>query len=173
VTSRGEPVRNERVTIDYRGQGGGRVGSWLTDADGRIPEQTISKGYYDQAGGNTLYSYEPFVLRIGSSEYEAVFYINDPIDWEIAIGRGGGFSLLALFLFSFGLSLLLWFRGSVVPGALSTIGWFLTSQCWIYENQDMASMGLFWIGLGVLNLVLTFMASWSYLSEREGRLRAL
>jgi len=71
------------------------------------------------------------------------------------------------------MSLLLWYRGSVLAGALSAFSWYLVSQFWIYDNQGISSIGTFWAGLGVLNLILTFYAMWVKHVDRREEMRAL
>jgi len=78
---------NSTVEITYYGQGGGTIFN-ATDADGIIPTQTISKGFYNQTGGNALFSYEPFHLKISKSgyiTYEANFTLSQKTSWEIAL----------------------------------------------------------------------------------------
>jgi len=81
--------------------------------------------------------------------------------------------LLILFVFSFSMSILLWYQGSILAGAISAFSWFLTSQFWIYDNQGISGIGLFWTGLGVVNLILTFYAAWIKLVDRREKMRTL
>lgn len=66
----GTAIPNANVTITYDGQGGGTIGTWLTDANGQIPQQTLSRSFYNQTGGNTEYAYYPFNLTITFSGYD-------------------------------------------------------------------------------------------------------
>lgn len=78
---------NSTIEISYYGQGGGTLFN-ATDLDGIIPTQTISKGFYNQTGGNTIYSYEPFHLKISKSghvTYEANFTLVQKNFWQIEL----------------------------------------------------------------------------------------
>jgi len=84
----GDPRLNANVTIFYYGQGGGSVGSWLTYANGSIDTQTLSMGYYNQSGGNSLFSNNPFNLTItmdGYQTYSKNFTLSEQTSWEIAL----------------------------------------------------------------------------------------
>lgn len=79
---------NANVTITYEGQGGGQVGSWLTDSNGQIPTQTLSRSFYNQTGGNTEYAYYPFNITItanGMDTYTKKWTPTEKTTWEIAL----------------------------------------------------------------------------------------
>ena len=64
-----------------------------TDASGDITTQTISRGYYNQANGNTLQEYSPHLIKIekaGYTTYEADFTLESKTDWLIALQAVGG-----------------------------------------------------------------------------------
>ena len=82
------PVENANVTITYEGQGGGTVGSWLTYANGSIPTQTLTQGFYNQTGGDTIYSYNPYnitITKTGYFSYTQLFTLNDKKEWQMAL----------------------------------------------------------------------------------------
>ena len=82
------PVENANVTITYEGQGGGKIGSWQTWANGSIPTQTISRSFYNQTGGNTEYAYYPYVLTVtldGYQTYTKKWTPTEKTTWEIAL----------------------------------------------------------------------------------------
>jgi len=88
VDKDGNPVENADVTLTYQGQGGGTEYSGTTPANGSIPEQTISKGFYNQTGGDTIYPYEPYNLTIEAPGYLTqtfIFNVSTPIDWEVPL----------------------------------------------------------------------------------------
>jgi len=78
-----------RVTIQHYGQGGGIDLNATLGADGTITQQTLSKGFYNQTGGNTIYSYEPFNLAIsnvtGYDPYSQNFTLSAKTDWTVAL----------------------------------------------------------------------------------------
>ena len=64
-----------------------------TDANGKITTQTITRGYYNQANGNTLQEASPHLLKIekaGYTTYEADFTLEQKTDWLVALQVGGG-----------------------------------------------------------------------------------
>lgn len=59
-----------------------------TDANGVIATQTITRGYYNQANGNTLQEASPHLIKIekaGYPTYEADFTLEEKTDWLIAL----------------------------------------------------------------------------------------
>jgi len=59
-----------------------------TNASGVIATQTITRGYYNQANGNTLQEASPHLIKIekaGYTMYEADFTLEDKTDWTIAL----------------------------------------------------------------------------------------
>jgi hypothetical protein len=77
----------------------------LTNSSGMVATQTVSRGFYNQTGGNTLYDYAPFTLNITSSyaNYSKAFTLTEKTDWEIALTQSASSSassfwkILALF----------------------------------------------------------------------------
>ena len=81
-------LENANVTLSYSGQNGGIIGSWLTNSTGQIPEQTLSMGFYNQTGGNTIYDYNPYnltVTKTGFLTYIENFTLTKEIDWNICL----------------------------------------------------------------------------------------
>jgi len=88
TTSANIPIQNANVTLTYFGQGGGIHGTWLTDANGEIPSQTVTAGFYNQTGGNTIYSYNPYEIKItkdGYLTYQRNFTQLEQKSWNIAL----------------------------------------------------------------------------------------
>jgi len=59
-----------------------------TTASGVIATQSISRGYYDQANGDTLQEASPHLIKIekaGYTTYEADFTLDAQKDWLIAL----------------------------------------------------------------------------------------
>ena len=64
-----------------------------TNASGVIATQTITRGYYNQANGDTLQEASPHLIKIEKADYttyEADFTLGDKTDWLIALQAAGG-----------------------------------------------------------------------------------
>ncbi|UYL64904.1 MAG: hypothetical protein EJNHJLOP_00015 [Methanophagales virus PBV082] len=62
----------------------------MTDANGQIPEQIITRGYYDQAHGSTLVDFSPHTLVIEKEGYETYtmqFTPSESINWQISLKK--------------------------------------------------------------------------------------
>ena len=85
----GSIIENANVTLSYYGQDGGTIGSWLTDSNGQIPQQTLTMGFYNQTGGDTIYDYNPYHLEItnttGYQDYSGNFTLSEKTSWEISL----------------------------------------------------------------------------------------
>jgi len=85
----GLPIQNANVTL-IRADGTPAFTA-LTAADGTITEQTVTRGYYTQATGNTLNDYGPFTLEVIPPSGPLMKYIHKgiildgPVDWEITL----------------------------------------------------------------------------------------
>jgi len=76
-----QSLSSDPVCSDYRNN---------TYANGSISTQTITMGYYNQTGGDTIYSCNPYRIKInktGYGEYETNFNIDRKTDWTIALGN--------------------------------------------------------------------------------------
>lgn len=83
----GTAIQNANVTLSYDGMGGGLIGSYLTDVNGRMNE-TLTMAFYNKTGGNTPFDFNPFHLNITYGdywEYDKSFYLDRKIDWIIAL----------------------------------------------------------------------------------------
>ena len=61
-----------------------------TDANGVIPTQIITRGYYNQANGSTLQDASPHTMTVekdGYTTYEAEFTLKQKTDWLIALQK--------------------------------------------------------------------------------------
>jgi len=88
----GTAIQNANVTLSYYGQAGGTVGSWLTPANGSIPQQTLSMGFYNQTGADTIYNYNPYnltVIKDGYQTYSNNFTLSEQTDWTVALQEEG------------------------------------------------------------------------------------
>jgi len=88
TTATNIPIENANVTLTYFGQGGGIHGSWLTDANGSIPQQTVTAGFYNQTGGDTIYDYNPYEIKITKDSYityQRNFTQLEKKSWNIAL----------------------------------------------------------------------------------------
>jgi len=114
----GTAIENANITITHYGQAQSQDYNGLTDSNGQIPQQPLSKGFYNQTGGNTIYSYEPYNLRIsnvtGYDDYNGNFTLSEKTDWTITLteetgGEGGYLYFAPAFLLAFliGLALMI------------------------------------------------------------------
>jgi hypothetical protein len=81
-------LADANVTLKYYGQGGATIGTWLTNSSGMIAGQTLTVGFYNDTGGNTLYDYNPYSINItksGYCSYEKNFSLYRRTNWEIAL----------------------------------------------------------------------------------------
>lgn len=83
----GTAIQNATVTLTDKDDT--EIFSLSTDANGDIAEQTVSRGYYDQAHGDTLQDYGPFTLTVEKANFETYVHegivLDEPIDWRIAL----------------------------------------------------------------------------------------
>lgn len=74
-----------RATIQHYGQAQTTDYNATLGADGTIPQQTLSMGFYNQTGGDTLYSYNPYNLRIwnltGYQDINMNFTLSETTKW--------------------------------------------------------------------------------------------
>lgn len=63
--------------------------SQVTAVDGTISTQTVTRGYYDQAGGTVLYDSTPHSFILSKTGYETLtlenITIDSPIDWHLEL----------------------------------------------------------------------------------------
>jgi len=83
----GEIMSGANVTLFDKNLG--KVFSKLTEDNGSIIQQIVTRGFYNQTGGNTLYDYGPFTLNVTKAGYQTYSYTNmtldEPIDWRISL----------------------------------------------------------------------------------------
>jgi hypothetical protein len=76
------------AAVTLKNHAGNTVFSVTSGVDGRITEQTVSRGYYDQAHGNTLQDYGPHTLTVtktGFQDYRDTITLDRKMDLEIAL----------------------------------------------------------------------------------------
>lgn len=76
------------ATVSLLDKDGNTVFSVTTVADGTIAQQTVSRGYYDQAHGSSLQDYGPHMLIVskpGYQTYRKKLVIGAPIVWEVKL----------------------------------------------------------------------------------------
>ncbi len=81
------------ATVTLKDKDDNQVFSVSTAADGTITEQTVTRGYYDQAHGDTLQDYSPHKLIIekaGFQTYEIQGITMEKIDWTIKLAKAVG-----------------------------------------------------------------------------------
>jgi hypothetical protein len=83
--SSGSAVENATVTL--KNADASNAFSVSTAADGSITQQTVSRGYYNKANGDTLQDYGPFTLTISKAGYMTYTHsgivLDEKIDWRI------------------------------------------------------------------------------------------
>ena len=85
------PISNATVTL--KDKDGNTVFSATTDVNGLIATQTVSRGYYNQANGNTLQEYSPHTLTITKNGYQTYvkkFILSAKTVWEIKLAKAVG-----------------------------------------------------------------------------------
>ena len=76
------------ATVVLKDNAGTQIFSVTTDVNGDIVQQTVSRGYYNQANGNTLQDYSPHTLTItkaGYQRYTKVLTLTEKTIWQIAL----------------------------------------------------------------------------------------
>lgn len=85
----GTGTEDANVTVTHYGQGEAQDFTELTNANGQINTKTLSMGFYNQTGGNTIYSYNLHNIVIadvpGYQDYDANFTLDEPSDFTIAL----------------------------------------------------------------------------------------
>lgn len=118
--SANSPIENANVTVTHYGQGKTQDFSILTGSNGSFATQTLTMGFYNQTGANTIYDYNPYNITITHDNYATKtfnFTLQEEIKWLItldtssySIGIGGGFILGALIIGVLGLAGLFKFK---------------------------------------------------------------
>jgi len=78
------------ATVTLKDKDDNQVFSVSTAGDGTITEQTVTRGYYGQAHGDTLQDYSPHKLIIekaGFQTYEIQGITMEKIDWTIKLAK--------------------------------------------------------------------------------------
>jgi hypothetical protein len=82
----GNPLATATVTL--KDKNNTQIFSLTTDANGQIATQTVSRGYYAQATGNTLQDYSPHTLTITKTGYipiTRIFTFTEKTKWMAAM----------------------------------------------------------------------------------------
>ena len=86
IDEAGNPISNAKVRMHDKD--GNLVFEETTDMNGKIPEQIITRGYYDQDHGSGLVDFAPLTLEIvkeGLKPYRKSFIPEKAIDWTIKL----------------------------------------------------------------------------------------
>lgn len=78
-------VEDANVTLVHDGV---VFGSWLTNSTGQIDTETLTYGFYNQTGGNTMYGGTAWTLTISHPDwqtYTSTFYPYSKIEWSISM----------------------------------------------------------------------------------------
>lgn len=81
------------ATVTLTDKNGSQVFSQVTGAEGQIPTQVVTRGYYEQATGSTLQDYGPHSLTItrdGYETYRDVLTIAARLDLDLALSPAAG-----------------------------------------------------------------------------------
>jgi len=85
----GTGIENANVTVKHYGQGETQDFSELTDSDGKISQKTLSMGFYNQTGADTIYSYNPYHIEITNvtdyQDYSGNFTLDEKTEWTLCI----------------------------------------------------------------------------------------
>jgi len=76
------------VTVTLKDKDGNVVFTDTTDALGQIATKTVSRGYYDQAHGDTLQDYSPHTIIVSKTGYitiSTIFTFDKYLDWRIPL----------------------------------------------------------------------------------------
>ena len=101
----GSPIENANVTIQHYGINAGIDYNGLTASNGSIPTQTLTTGFYNQTGANSIYDYNPYHIKVkkqGYEIYEGNFTLNKPMDIELILQPKRGFGSFFPLGFLFG-----------------------------------------------------------------------
>jgi len=88
VDENGNPIDGAKVKVYDKS--GNLVLENTTDTSGQIPEQIVTRGYYDQAHGSTLVDFSPHTLVIEKEGYETYtmqFTPTEAIDWQVSLKK--------------------------------------------------------------------------------------
>jgi len=86
IDEAGNPISNAKVRMHDKD--GNLVFEETTDMNGKIPEQIVTRGYYDQDHGSELVDFAPLTLEIvkeGLKPYRKSFIPEKAIDWTIKL----------------------------------------------------------------------------------------
>ena len=78
------------ATVSLVDKNGTSIFSVTTAADGTIAQQTVSRGYYAAATGDTLQEYSPHTLTVSKSDYQTyvkTFTLGAKTVWEIKLAK--------------------------------------------------------------------------------------
>lgn len=78
------------ATVTLRDKEGSVVFTASSGANGSIAAQIVSRGYYDQAHGNTMQDYGPHILiiaKVGYQTYVKKLIAADKVNWEIKLAK--------------------------------------------------------------------------------------
>jgi len=84
----GTAIQNANVTVKHYGQAESQDFTELTDSNGQIATKTLSMGFYNQTGADTIYNYNPHNITItysGMQTYTKNFTLADQTEWTIAL----------------------------------------------------------------------------------------
>jgi len=86
IDEAGNPISNAKVRMYNKD--GNLIFEKTTDVNGKIPEQIVTRGYYDQDHGSELVDFAPLTLEIvkeGLKPYRKSFIPEKAIDWTIKL----------------------------------------------------------------------------------------
>jgi len=121
----GNPINGANVTVSHYGVNAGVDFSVLTGTNGSFATRTLTMGFYNQTGGNTIYSYNPYNITITHPSYETKtfnFTLNNKISWIITLEEP---IVEAGFTIGFGSGFIL---GIMIISALGTVGFYSYSK---------------------------------------------
>jgi len=94
--SSGVPIEGANVTVSHYGQGYTQDFSVLTASNGSFSTKTLTMGFYNQTGANTIYNYNPHQISITHEDYDTKtfnFTLTEKTKWIINLEQKASFSL--------------------------------------------------------------------------------
>lgn len=146
------------------------VYSGLTDSNGEIPEQIVTAAFYNQTGGNTPYSRNPYNLTIslGDSSYQSIFNITERQDLLITLQVAGDvlpewinefanlplYEVIIFLVVSMFFSTLFLVQKAPMWGYISFVCWLILGMLWLFIQPISYFVSMMFFAIGLILLIL-------------------
>jgi len=117
-----------------------------TNSLGSIETQTITAGYYNFTGGNTIYDCNPYNFYITKSGYETLNFtanITEKTEWFLSMGRGNG----------------LGYETAVVIGSVFVASMFFYLMVKLREDHKILQSFFLFVGMSFIMLTMSLSRS--------------